>query len=57
MLPLWAGTAPPLAERAAAPSTLRLPVPALPAVTPVLMTVRAWVRHAFRHRVAGPSHL
>ncbi|ROQ34749.1 cytochrome bd-type quinol oxidase subunit 2 [Streptomyces sp. PanSC19] len=56
-LPLWAGTVLPLAERAAAPTTLRLLVPALLAVTPVLVAVQAWIRHAFRHRVTGPSYL
>ncbi|MER5309562.1 cytochrome d ubiquinol oxidase subunit II [Streptomyces sp. NPDC002773] len=56
-LPLWAGTALPLAERAAAPGTLALLVPALLCVTPLLVAVQAWIRHTFRHRVTRPSYL
>ncbi|MFE9138330.1 cytochrome d ubiquinol oxidase subunit II [Streptomyces sp. NPDC007355] len=56
-LPLWAGTALPLAARAADPGTLGLLVPALLCVTPLLVAVQAWIWHAFRHRVTGPSYL
>ncbi|MFF1508445.1 cytochrome d ubiquinol oxidase subunit II [Streptomyces sp. NPDC058326] len=56
-LPLWAGTALPLPERAAAPSTLGLLVPALLCVTPLLVAVQAWIWHTFRHRVTRPSYL
>ncbi|MCX4983873.1 cytochrome d ubiquinol oxidase subunit II [Streptomyces sp. NBC_00572] len=56
-LPLWAGTALPLAERAASPTTLGLLVPALLVVTPFLVAVQAWIWHTFRHRVTGPSYL
>lgn len=47
----------PLAERAASPATLVLLVPALLVVTPLLVAVQAWIWHAFRHRVTGPSYL
>ncbi|MEV7570863.1 cytochrome d ubiquinol oxidase subunit II [Streptomyces tanashiensis] len=56
-LPLWAGTALPLAGRTASPATLGLLVPALLVVTPPLVAVQAWIWHAFRHRVTGPSYL
>ncbi|MFD8641134.1 cytochrome d ubiquinol oxidase subunit II [Streptomyces zaomyceticus] len=56
-LPLWAGTALPLAGRTADPATLGLLVPALLVVTPLLVTVQAWIWHTFRHRVSGPSYL
>ncbi|MGW8765285.1 cytochrome d ubiquinol oxidase subunit II [Streptomyces sp. NPDC055815] len=56
-LPLWAGSALPLAGRTASPATLGLLVPALLVVTPLLVTVQAWIWHAFRHRVTGPSYL
>ncbi|MFI9114472.1 cytochrome d ubiquinol oxidase subunit II [Streptomyces venezuelae] len=56
-LPLWAGAGLPLAERAASPATLALLVPALLVVTPLLVAVQAWIWHAFRHRVTGPSYL
>ncbi|MGW0122597.1 cytochrome d ubiquinol oxidase subunit II [Streptomyces sp. NPDC003327] len=56
-LPLAAGTALPLAERAASAATLTLLVPALLVVTPLLVGVQAWIWHAFRHRVTGPSYL
>ncbi|WP_435973720.1 cytochrome d ubiquinol oxidase subunit II [Streptomyces sp. Qhu_M48] len=56
-LPLWAGTSLPLAERAAAPTTLGLLVPALLFVTPLLVAVQAWIWHTFRHRVTRPSYL
>ncbi|MEU7702203.1 cytochrome d ubiquinol oxidase subunit II [Streptomyces sp. NPDC039028] len=56
-LPLWAGTALPLAGRAAAPGTLGLLVPALLVVTPLLLAVQGWIWHTFRHRVSGPSYL
>ncbi|MFE0733601.1 cytochrome d ubiquinol oxidase subunit II [Streptomyces sp. NPDC058855] len=56
-LPLVAGTALPLAERAASPATLALLVPALLVVTPLLVAVQAWIWHSFRHRVTGPSYL
>ncbi|MFB6839957.1 cytochrome d ubiquinol oxidase subunit II [Streptomyces sp. NPDC056361] len=56
-LPLGAGTALPLAGRAAAPTTLGLLVPALLVVTPLLVAAQAWTWHAFRHRVTRPSYL
>ncbi|MFD5108471.1 cytochrome d ubiquinol oxidase subunit II [Streptomyces cinereoruber] len=56
-LPLWAGAALPLAERAADPATLALLVPALLVVTPLLVAVQAWTWYAFRHRVTRPSYL
>ncbi|MEU4076720.1 cytochrome BD oxidase subunit II [Streptomyces venezuelae] len=56
-LPLWAGAGLPLAGRAASPATLALLVPALLVVTPLLVAVQAWIWHAFRHRVTGPSYL
>ncbi|MER7913995.1 cytochrome d ubiquinol oxidase subunit II, partial [Streptomyces sp. NPDC096068] len=56
-LPLWAGSALPLADRAADPATLALLVPALLVVTPLLVAVQAWTWYAFRHRVTRPSYL
>ncbi|MEU2548057.1 cytochrome d ubiquinol oxidase subunit II [Streptomyces roseolus] len=56
-LTLWAGASLPLAERAAAPGTLALLVPALAVVTPLLVAVQAWVWYVFRGRVTGPSYL
>ncbi|WP_405858168.1 cytochrome d ubiquinol oxidase subunit II [Streptomyces sp. NBC_00090] len=56
-LPLWAGTALPLAGKAASPATLSLLVPTLLVVTPLLVAVQAWTWHAFRHRVTRPSYL
>ncbi|MFF0560353.1 hypothetical protein [Streptomyces sp. NPDC004266] len=57
VLTALAVAAPPLAGRTAAPTTLRLLVPLLLAVTPVLVAVQAWIRYAFRGRVTGPSYL
>ncbi|MFC9702037.1 cytochrome d ubiquinol oxidase subunit II [Streptomyces sp. NPDC056943] len=56
-LPLGAGATLPLTEKAASPATLALLVPALLVVTPLLVTVQAWIWHAFRHRVTRPSYL
>ncbi|MFJ7959379.1 cytochrome d ubiquinol oxidase subunit II [Streptomyces sp. NPDC096319] len=56
-LTLWAGTGLPLAGRTASAATLGLLVPTLLVVTPLLVAVQAWIWHAFRHRVTGPSYL
>ncbi|NYI07351.1 cytochrome d ubiquinol oxidase subunit II [Allostreptomyces psammosilenae] len=47
----------PLAESAVDSATLSLLVPAMAAVTPLLLAAQAWVWWIFRHRVHGPSYL
>ncbi|MFF9914581.1 cytochrome d ubiquinol oxidase subunit II [Streptomyces sp. NPDC013457] len=56
-LPLLAGTALPLTERAADGATLALLVPALLVVTPLVVAVQVWTWRTFRHRVTRPSYL
>ncbi|MET9373466.1 cytochrome d ubiquinol oxidase subunit II [Streptomyces sp. NPDC002992] len=57
VLPLLAGTALPLTERAADGATLTLLVPALLGVTPLLVAAQVWTWRTFRHRVTRPSYL
>ncbi|MER7519785.1 cytochrome d ubiquinol oxidase subunit II [Streptomyces sp. NPDC126499] len=56
-LPLAGGSALAPGSHTADPGTLGLLVPALLAVTVPLVGVQAWIWHAFRHRVSGPSYL
>ncbi|MFG3498142.1 cytochrome d ubiquinol oxidase subunit II [Streptomyces sp. NPDC047928] len=56
-LPLVAGLSLPLADSAADGATLGLLVPALLAVTPLLVAAQVWSWHTFRHRVTRPSYL
>ncbi|MEU4270551.1 cytochrome d ubiquinol oxidase subunit II [Streptomyces sp. NPDC026092] len=56
-LPLLAGSALPLTERAADGATLTLLVPALLVVTPLLVAAQVWTWRTFRHRVTRPSYL
>ncbi|MFE5939622.1 cytochrome d ubiquinol oxidase subunit II [Streptomyces sp. NPDC056470] len=56
-LPLLAGTALPLTERAADGATLALLVPALLVVTPLIVAAQVWTWRTFRHRVTRPSYL
>jgi cytochrome bd-type quinol oxidase subunit 2 len=56
-LPLLAGTALPLTERAADGATLTFLVPALLVVTPLLVAAQVWTWRTFRHRVTRPSYL
>ncbi|MFF5937423.1 cytochrome d ubiquinol oxidase subunit II [Streptomyces sp. NPDC012508] len=56
-LPLLAGIALPLTERAADGATLALLVPALLVVTPLIVAAQAWTWRTFRHRVTRPSYL
>ncbi|MFC8275344.1 cytochrome d ubiquinol oxidase subunit II [Streptomyces sp. NPDC057271] len=57
VLPLLAGTALPLTERAADGATLTLLVPALLVVTPLVVAAQVWTWRTFRHRVTRPSYL
>ncbi|MDG9702951.1 cytochrome d ubiquinol oxidase subunit II [Streptomyces sp. DH37] len=56
-LPLAAGVRLPLAGSAASGPALGLLVPALLAVTPLLVAAQAWLWRTFRGRVTGPSYL
>ncbi|MEU6988430.1 cytochrome d ubiquinol oxidase subunit II [Streptomyces sp. NPDC046324] len=56
-LPLLAGIALPLTERAADGATLALLVPALLVVTPLIVAAQVWTWRTFRHRVTRPSYL
>ncbi|MET9438163.1 cytochrome d ubiquinol oxidase subunit II [Streptomyces sp. NPDC006551] len=56
-LPVVAGSALPLAARAADSATLSLLVPALLVVLPLLVAAQVWTWRTFRHRVTRPSYL
>ncbi|MFD1828799.1 cytochrome d ubiquinol oxidase subunit II [Streptomyces desertarenae] len=56
-LPVAAGVRLSPADDAARGAVLGLLVPALLAVTPLLLAVQAWLWWTFRGRVTGPSHL
>ncbi|GAA2387373.1 hypothetical protein GCM10010420_08000 [Streptomyces glaucosporus] len=56
-LPLAAGARLPLADTAAQGPVLGLLVPALLAVTPLLLAAQVWLWWTFRGRVTGPSYL
>jgi cytochrome d ubiquinol oxidase subunit II len=57
ILPVVAGFRLSPVDGAADGATLSFLVPALLAVTPVLIIAQAWVWRIFRHRVTGPSYL
>ncbi len=57
VLPLAAGARLPLTDTAAHGPVLGLLVPALLAVTPLLVAAQAWLWWTFRGRVTGPSYL
>ncbi|MEU6881744.1 cytochrome d ubiquinol oxidase subunit II [Streptomyces sp. NPDC046712] len=57
VLPLLAGSALPLTERAADGATLTLLVPALLVVTPLIVAAQVWTWRTFRRRVTRPSYL
>jgi len=57
IIPLAAGARLSLVDNVAGPGTLSVLIPALLAITPLLVAAQVWVWRLFRHRVTGPSYL